>query len=63
MFTLQKLGYKLKASKPDENGLCLFKIIEIKSGETVAEITERTTLEVAFTQAWKFANENLTKET
>lgn len=54
--SLNELGYRLQASKPDADGLCNFKIID-RDGEEVARTDTPGTLDDAFAMAAKFVME------
>jgi hypothetical protein len=61
MKSLNQLGYMIVGGKPNEKGLCKAKIVNLKTGEVVAETDKPTTLEEVMPIATRFANENLTK--
>lgn len=59
--SLNELGYKVRASKPNKDGKCKFKIVCIATGEVVAETDTPGTLDEIMPNAIKFVNKNLTK--
>lgn len=52
--TLHERGYELWSSKPDANGYCMFRIIEIATGKSIADIDRACTLDEAFAAARRF---------
>lgn len=55
--SLQTSGYKLVPSKPNANGLCTFKLIDIETKEVIAETDEPSTLEYALISAREIIEE------